>query len=157
MTKFRKIAMLGTLVLVIGATSVVALATSAYKTPAEIVAGLTGKPLESIIAEKNETGKTYGTIAKEAGNFEEFKTENLKLKKEVLSQKVAAGTITQEKADGIISALENNQATCDGTGSAKIGKGQGAGLGKGSGQGKGQGRSGARCGQGMRNGTCQAK
>ena len=159
MTKLRKFATLGTMVLVIGVTSIVALAASAYNTPAEAVAGLTGKSVESIIAEKAETGKTYGTLAKEAGKLEEFKAENLEMKKDILSQKVAAGTMTQEKADEIIAALEENQANCDGTGSARIGKGQGAGFGKmnGNGQGKGQGQGGAGRGQGMRNGTCQAQ
>jgi len=159
MTKLRKFATLGTMALIIGATSLVALAASAYNTPAEAVAGLTGKSVESIIAEKAETGKTYGTIAKEAGKLEEFKAENLEMKKDILSQKVAAGTMTQEKADEIIAALQENQANCDGTGSAKIGKGQGAGFGKMSGQGKGQGQGqgGAGRGQGMRNGSCQAQ
>ena len=159
MTKLRKFATLGTMALIIGATSLVALAASAYNTPAEAVAGLTGKSVESIIAEKAETGKTYGTIAKEAGKLEEFKAENLEMKKDILSQKVAAGTMTQEKADEIIAALQENQANCDGTGSAKIGKGQGAGFGKmnGNGQGKGQGQGGAGRGQGMRNGSCQAQ
>ena len=159
MTKLRKFATLGTMALIIGATSLVALAASAYNTPAEAVAGLTGKSVESIIAEKAETGKTYGTIAKEAGKLEEFKAENLEMKKDILSQKVAAGTMTQEKADEIIAALQENQANCDGTGSAKIGKGQGAGFGKvnGNGQGKGQGQGRAGRGQGMRNGSCQAQ
>lgn len=159
MTKLRKFATLGTMALIIGATSLVALAASAYNTPAEAVAGLTGKSVESIIAEKAETGKTYGTIAKEAGKLEEFKAENLEMKKDILSQKVAAGIMTQEKADEIIAALQENQANCDGTGSAKIGKGQGAGFGKlnGNGQGKGQGQGRAGRGQGMRNGSCQAQ
>ncbi len=155
MTKLRKFATLGTAVLVIGVTSIVALAASAYNTPAESVAALTGKSVESVIAEKAETGKTYGTLAKEAGKLEEFKAQNFEIKKDILSKRVTAGTMTQEKADEIIAALEENQANCDGTGSARIGKGQGAGFGKMSGNGQGKGQGGAGRGQGMRNGSCQ--
>lgn len=155
MTKLRKFVTLGTMVLVIGSTSIVALATSAFNTPAEVVAELSGKSIESIITEKAETGKTCGTIAKESGKLEEFKSENLEKKKEILSKKVSAGTITQEKANEIIAALEKNQVNCDGTGSARIGKAQGAGFGRMNGNGKGQG-SGVR-GNGMLNDACQMK
>lgn len=149
MTKLRRFVALGTMVLAIGATSIVTLAASAYNTPAEAVAGLTGKSVESIIAEKAETGKTYGTIAKEAGKLEEFKAENLEMKKMILSKKVAAGAITQGKANEVIAALEKNQANCDGTGSTRIGKAQGVGFGRMNGNGQGQGT--ARRGYGMRN------
>lgn len=162
MTNLRKFALLGAIILAISVTSIVAFAASAYNTPAEAVAGLTGKTVESIIDEKSETGKTYGTIANEAGKLEEFKAENLEIKKEILAQKVAAGTMTQEQADEIIAALQENQANCDGTGagSAKVGKGLGAGFGKANGQGngcgngQGKGQGGAGHGMGNGNGNC---
>jgi len=81
--------------------------------------------------------------------LEEFKKENLEIKKDILAQKVKAGKITQAQADAIIKKLEDNQATCDGTGSAKIGKSMGAGFGQGQGQGRGQGG-----GRGLGNGSC---
>jgi len=71
----------------------------------------------------------------------------LEQKKIVLDQKVKDGRLTQEQADAIYNAIKNNQATCDGTGRAGIGRKYGAGLGQGCGMGLGQG-----AGLGMRNG-----
>jgi len=155
MKKFKKITLVGAAVLVIGAMSVTAFAASISSTPAEAVAGLTGKTVESVIAEKTESGKTYGTIADEAGKLEEFKTEMLTLRKAALDEKVAAGTLTQERADAILAAMEQNQVNCDGTGSGKIGQGMGARFGSGTGGGQGSGMKGAGCGQGTCTGTGQ--
>lgn len=155
MTKLKKVLAIGTMVLTVSATSLTAFAASKYNTPAEAVAGLTGKTVESVIAERSETGKTYGTIANEAGKLIEFKAEILEIKKDALAEKVAAGTMTQEKADEIIAALEENQINCDGTGAAKIGQKLGVGFGGMNGQGKGQ--SGMGRGQGNCGGSCQAQ
>ncbi len=139
MNKLKKFTVLGMTILLIGAMSVTAFATS-YGTPAEIVAGLTGKSVDSVIEDKAASGKTYGTIAGEAGKLPEFKSEILQLKKAVLEQKVADGTLTREKADEIIAAMEENQANCDGTGLGGCGQGMGAGFGGGQGFGQGRGR-----------------
>ena len=154
MTKFKKISTIGVMLLVIGATSITAFAASKYNSPAEAAAGLTGKTVESVIAERTETGNSYGAIASEAGKLEEFKNEMLEIKKDALAEKVAAGKLTQEEADKIIAAIEENQATCDGTGSARIGQKMGAGFGGGNcnGQGNGQGRSQGGAGRGQ--GSC---
>ena len=156
MTKFKKIAALGAMLLVVGATSITVFATSAYKSPAESVAGLTGKTVENVIAERSETGNSYGSIASEAGKLEDFKKEMLEIKKEALVEKVAAGTMTQAEADKIIAAVEENQATCDGTGSARIGQKMGAGFGGKNCNGQGKGQGGAGRGQGSCSG-CQAQ
>ncbi len=153
MTKIKKIIALGAAVLTVGTTSITAFAASTYKTPAEAAAGITGKTVEEVIAEKTESGITYGTIAKEAGKLEEFKQEIIEIKKYVIEKKVAEGTLTQEKADEILKAIEENQANCDGTGSAKIGQKYGAGFGKdsergmknGGGQGKKMGNNQNNC------------
>ena len=108
--------------LIVLATSVTAFATTAYTTPADVLAEITGSTVESVIAQKAETGKTYGSIATEAGKLDEFKIASLEAKKERLYAQVADGTITQEKADEIIKAIEENQANCDGTQSQAIGK-----------------------------------
>ncbi|MEA5085204.1 MAG: hypothetical protein VB018_13805 [Lachnospiraceae bacterium] len=115
--------------LVIFATSVTAFATTGYATPAGVLAEITGNTVESVIAQKAETGKTYGSIAVEAGKLDEFKTASLEAKKERLYAQVADGTITQEKADEIIKAIEENQANCDGTQSQSMGKNAGAKFG----------------------------
>ena len=79
----------------------------------------------------------------------------LKAKKAILDQRVAAGTLTQERANEIMAALEANQANCDGTGGGRIGQKMGAGFGGGMGsrQGRGQGASGF--GQGICGGVAQ--
>lgn len=137
------------------ATAVVVLTTAGavfaaqLKTPADILSGLTGKSVESLKEERAE-GKTYGAIANENGKLDEFKAQMLEQKKAILDQKVADGVITREKADEIISAIEENMASCDGTGSAQMGKKYGAGFGKGAGCGSGQGCGvGRQAGKGM--------
>lgn len=152
MKKVKNIATVMAVILVIGATSVTAFAASGYTSPAQIINSLTGKSTESVIADKTESGSTYGTIANEAGVLDEFKAQMLEQKKAVLSERVTAGTMTQERADEIIAAMQENQANCDelGTGSGMRSgtcTGTGAGLGIGSGnRGNGQNRSG--CGTG---------
>lgn len=162
MTIIKKILVAGTMTLAIGATSITAFAASVYKTPAEAVAGITGQTVESVVAEKVETGKTLGEIADEAGKLDEFKAERLEMKKDKLAAQVSNGTITQEKADAILKAIEDNQANCDGTEAAKIGKNLGAkfnsnsegqgtgGANRGTGLGKGHGGRG----MGMQDGSC---
>lgn len=143
MKKLIGLLVTGVSVLTVGAMSVKAYSDSAYKTPAEAAAGVTGKTVEEVIAEKKETGNTYGEIAKSADKLDEFKAEILTIKKDILDQKVADGTLTQEKADEIYKALEENSANCDGTGEARIGQKYGVGFGKGNkslGTGEGDGR-----------------
>jgi len=156
MTKFKKIVTLSAMVLMVGVTSLTAFAASQYNTTAEAVAGLTGKTVESVIAERSETGKTYGDIADEAGKLTEFKAESIEIKRDALAERVAAGTMTQEKADEIIAVIEKNQIDCDGTGSARIGQKLGAGFGGTNGQGGGNGQGRGR-GMGNCGGDCTAQ
>lgn len=167
MLKLKKLMIIGGIVMAVATTSLTTFAVAAYTSPAEAVAGITGKTVESVIAEKKDTGVTYGTIAKNAGKLDEFKKEMLQIKTDRLTAKVKAGTMTQAKADEIIKAIKENQAKCDGTGSAKIGQKMGAGFGNGNGSGNGQGKGqgnglgqgngGQGRGQGNCDGTCQAK
>ena len=126
-------------------------------TPADIAAQLTGKTVTEMNQERAD-GKTYGTIAKEAGKLEEFKNQMLEQKKTLLNKRVSEGTMTQEQADTILSRINNNQANCDGSASGRMGgSGAGFGQGQGSGQGKGQGNGqgiGKGQSQGQRQGTC---
>lgn len=149
MKSFKRTAALMAAIGLIATGTTVYAATAA--TPAEIVSSLTGKTVEAVIAERAE-GSTYGTIADDAGKLEEFKTQMLEAKKAWLAERVKAGTLTQERADEILKAIESNQATCDGTGGGRIGMGMGAGFGQGAGQcGMGQGL-GRGFGQGQGNG-----
>ncbi|MEG0752671.1 MAG: hypothetical protein RR461_02470 [Angelakisella sp.] len=134
-------------------------ATEDYSTPAEIVAGLTGRTVESVMSERTETGKTYGKIASDAGMLDEFKAACLKIKSDILADRVANGTITQADADAILAAIEENQAECDGTGTARMGRNGGVGFGS-----QGAGCNGSR-GQGgrgvggmrLQDGSCYAE
>lgn len=150
MTNFKKLALVVTVVGMLGAVGAVYAA--ATKTPADIAAGLAGKSVSDVNKERAE-GKTYGTIAKEAGKLEEFKAQMLEQKKAILDQRVKDGILTKQQADEIYNSIKNNQATCDGTGNAGIGKKYGAGFRQGNGMGRGIGR-GMGCGQGMGYGNC---
>mgnify|MGYP000868963646 CR=1 FL=1 len=163
MKKIKRLIIIGAMVMAAGATSVTAFAASSYSTPAEALAGLTGRTVEDVTAERYETGKTYGTIANDAGKLEEFQAEMLQIKKDLLAKRVEAGLITQAQADEIVAAIEKNQANCEGTGLAGIGKNMGMGFGRmqGNGLGYGQG-SGSDYGQGIRGfgqcgGICQVQ
>lgn len=122
-------------------TGGVVFAVAANKTPADITASVTGKSVEQVAKERT-SGKTYGTIAKEAGKLDEFKAESLKQKKVALDQRVKDGKLTQAEADKIYNSIKTNQETCDGTGNAGIGKRNGLGAGQGMGKGSGQGNGG---------------
>lgn len=128
-----------------------AAARAAADTPASIVAQLTGRTVSDVMQERYETGKTYGTIAKESGKLAEFKKECLELKKKVLKEEVANGNLSQKEADKILAAIKANQAACNGDGYGRqngsyCGYGYGMGCGYGRGQGCGYGR-GQGCGR----------
>lgn len=147
MMKNLKRAIVGGLaVLTLAATSVVAFAASAYQTPAEAAAGVTGKSVEEVTSER-QSGKSYGSIAAEAGKLVEFQQAVLDIRKDALNALVADGTLTQDEADAQIEAMKERQAACNGTGT-----GAGCGMGTG-GNGRGQGRGYGR-GMGLRNGSC---
>ena len=138
MKNFKSYIAAATIVGLLGVTGT-AFAAVTGQTPAEIASRLTGKTVEQVTTER-ATGKTYGTIANEAGKLDEFKTETLEQKKLILEQRVADGNLTKEQVDAIYNRLKTNQAACDGTGSAAIGKSMGGGFGQGQGMGQGAGQ-----------------
>lgn len=131
MKNFKKIIIAVAVIGVLGTATIAYAATT--KTPAEIVSNLTGKTIDELYKE-HAAGKTYGTIANEAGKLDEFKAQMLDQKKAILDERVKNGTLTQEQEDQILSAIKSNQATCDGTGLNR-GAGFGYNMGKGNGQG----------------------
>ena len=114
MKKFNGLTKLGVVVIAVAMLSVTAFAASAYSNPAEAVAGLTGRDVDSVIAERRESGERYGTIAEKAGVLEAFEAEMLQIRKDVIAKRVADGTLTQERADEIIAIIEERAAACDG-------------------------------------------
>ncbi|AGA69046.1 Protein of unknown function (DUF2680) [Desulfitobacterium dichloroeliminans LMG P-21439] len=142
MTKFKKALLIGAIVLGVGATSSTVLAASIYNNPAEALAGITGKTVEGVLVEQYETGKSFGAIADEAGKLDEYQKELLEIKKDVVTQRVEAGDLTQEEADRIITSVEENQGYCNGDG---FGRGRGGMMGNGYGGMMGRGQGGG-CG-----------
>ncbi|MDD3269493.1 MAG: hypothetical protein PHX14_09245 [Syntrophomonadaceae bacterium] len=140
MKNLKKFMVVGAMAVMITAASTTAYAAANYNTPAEAAAGLTGRTTASVVAEKVQTGKTYGAIAREANVLTQFQAEVKEIQKNRLSAKVAANSMTQERANQIINALQENQANCDGTNQAQIGKKLGAGFGAGKGMNNGIGR-----------------
>ncbi|WP_088186780.1 DUF2680 domain-containing protein [Desulfosporosinus sp. FKA] len=110
-----------------------------YQTPADIAASVTGKSITDVNQER-ASGKTYGTIAKEAGKLEEFQAQMLEQKKAILKQRVTDGQLTQQQADQIYERIKSNQALCNGTGNCSgLMGGQGMGRGAGNRMGSGMG------------------
>ena len=150
MKNYKKLIAAVTIVGMLGVVGVAgAAAATGATTPAGIVAGLTGKSVDAVTAER-ATGKTYGTMAQEAGKLDQFKTENLAQKKVMLDQRVTEGNLTKAQADATYKSIEANQATCDGSGSAKIGQKNGMGFGQGMGAGQ---HNGGGMGRGMNTGN----
>ncbi len=148
MFNLKKAAATAALVIGAGAVSLTAFAAPAYKTPAEAAAGVTGSSA-STVAQQRAGGKTYGTIAKDAGKLEEFKTQMLQIKKDILAKRMADGKLTQADADKIYAEIEKAVASCDGTqNGSKIGQKYGVGFAFGDRSGMGQGQ-----GQGLRDGS----
>ena len=142
-------------ILVIG-MSTAAFAAADYQTPAEIIAGLTGKTIDEVRADR-QAGTSYGAQAAEVDKLDEFKTERLALCEQNLDQAVIDGKLTREEADKLLAEMTDRMENCDGTGTGlgqaqgnSTGAGQGIcnGTGDGSGRGAGNG-SGSGNGSGM--------
>ena len=130
-------------------TAGIAFAAASGKTPAEILSSLTGKTVEQLFTERGQ-GKTFGALAQQYGKLDQFKAQVLGEKKAILDTRVKDGKLTQQQADDAYKAMKDNQADCDGTGSARIGQKNGAGFGMG--QGKGGSGHGTGNGRGQGNG-----
>ena len=150
----KKILIAVLILVLILATSITAFAVTG-RTPAEIVAGLTGKTVEEVADLRYEQGKTYGQMAYEVSEeaWEDFRNEMLENKKAILKERVDDGTLTQEEADSIIANMEEMQDYCleNGGGFGMMRNKSGNGFGMGNGfrnNGNGMGFGGGRCGRG---------
>ncbi|MFH5835407.1 hypothetical protein ACHAL6_04920 [Proteiniclasticum sp. C24MP] len=141
MKKIRNIVAAGALTLAMGVTSLTVFAAAKYDSPQEALAGITGKTIEELEDERYDEGKTYGEIAAEAGKLDEFKDELFEQKKEIIEERVAEGNLSREYADEILERIEDNQATCFGTGERGSGMMGGFGFRFGGGRGNGFGRN----------------
>ena len=156
----KKVLIVVLILVLILATSITASA-FAGRTPAEIVASLTGKTTEEVVDLRYESGKTYGQMAYEVNEdaWKEFREEMLQNKKAILKERVDEGILTQEEADEIISNMEEMQDYClengGGFGMMRNKSGNGFRMGNGNGMGNGfknngngMGFGGGRCGSG---------
>lgn len=92
-----------------------ALASSPYTTPADAVAGITGKTVDEVLKERLD-GKTYEQIAEDADKLKEFQDAMLQMKQDALDLQVTNGQLTQEAADTFIETLQSQDFFCDGSG-----------------------------------------
>ncbi|HQB64191.1 MAG TPA: DUF2680 domain-containing protein [Sedimentibacter sp.] len=160
MKKFNKTLIVSLVLLIVLAASITVYAFT-FKTPAEIVGGLTGKSTEEV-AELRSAGKTYGQIAYDDSEetWKQFRDEMLENKKAILKERVEEGILTQEEADKILENIEARQEACLEAGGGygmgngfgmrnKLGKGDGFGMGNGFGNGnRGMGFGCGVCGRG---------
>jgi Spy/CpxP family protein refolding chaperone len=103
-------------VLVLALLTVAAVTTAVFaaQSPQEALAELTGRSAEELRQERASSGRSFGAMAKEADLLEEFKLKMFELKKQRISERVAAGEITREQADDMIRQIETRQAECNG-------------------------------------------
>lgn len=138
------------LVLIFSILALTVLITSAsfaagYTNPGEIVSALTGKTPAEVYTERSE-GKTYGQIANDNGQLDQFRKEMQEYKKAIIDERVNSGVISRERGETLKKAIDERIAACTGTPGANQGC-FGQGFGRGMGFGKGQGGNGL--GQGM--------
>ncbi|NLG10889.1 MAG: hypothetical protein GX562_05115 [Coriobacteriaceae bacterium] len=131
----RLIIALGCALMMLVALPTIAFAAVPSTNAAQIVAELTGRDVDSIIDERVNAGKAYGTIADEAGVLEQFKNRVLELRQEAIAARVAAGTMTQEQANNRLELLQQRRDLCDGTAAGYMAAERGTGLGLGAGAG----------------------
>jgi hypothetical protein len=81
MKNFKKWTAAGAVVLALGLTSVTAFA--AVESPAEIVAGLTGKSVEAVIAERTESAKPMALSLPTPASLRNSSSASLRRKKPV--------------------------------------------------------------------------
>lgn len=93
----------------------VSFAASIYGSPAEILAGLTGKSVDEVY-DARSNGQTFGEQAESAGVLDQFQQDRLDLMKDRLDQLVEDGRLTQEEAEARLAQMETALGTCDGTG-----------------------------------------
>lgn len=135
----------GVLVLSMGVVSFA----STFESPADEYANLMGISVEEARLEKGD--KTFGQMADENGILDEFRVNMLELKKERLADLVEEGVITQERADEILSQMDEDCTLEPGSRNGlmkefgmKFGSGNGTRMGNGN-------RTGTRMEKGMGN------
>lgn len=131
MNKISKIIAGGTLAVAMGITSLTVFAAAKYDSPWEALAGITGKSVEEIEEEHFKEGKMLYEIAEEEGKLDEFRSEVLEQKKEVIEERVKEGSLSRERADEVLENIENGIGPCGGGAGQNYGMGFRRGMGRG--------------------------
>ena len=76
---------------------------------AQILADLTGRSVQDLQQECRDKHVTLSQIAKDANVFDQYKTQKYEQAKTRLSQEVANGQVTQERADEILTKIQNEK------------------------------------------------
>lgn len=132
---------------------------------ADIVAKLTNQPVETIVEER-KAGSSFADIAKKYDvDSAAVAAEAMKVREQMLDARVAAGQLTQERADTMLERMQervtdrvtSTDADCDGAGGGRRaadgsgagagGGGRGGGMQRGLRDGSGGGACGGACGQ----------
>ncbi|MDD2534311.1 MAG: hypothetical protein PHC86_06395 [Eubacteriales bacterium] len=114
--KTRKLLIaLSLVVTIMVAFASVSFAASIYGSPAEIIAGLTGKTVDEVNAAR-EDGETYGEQAVAADVLDQFHAERIIVMEDRLNALVEDGRLTQADADARLATMTAAIADCDGTG-----------------------------------------
>lgn len=121
---------------------------------ADVVAKLTGQDVEAVI-EQRKAGDSFADIAQSKGvAAEKVVDEALTVRKQVLDQRVADGSITQQQADDALAGMQSRLTERVQSTQPGCGNGMGGGRG-GMGRGGAGGCGGGGCGAGGAGG-CQA-
>jgi hypothetical protein len=143
MNRLKILAVTTALVMVLGATTITAFAGTAFSSPAELLASLTGKTVETVTEEKLDANQTYGALAQDAGVYEGFKSGMQEVRENRILEKIENGNLTKDEANEILDAIEERMATCDGTGlqgkNQRLGLGYGIHMGSRNGENSGNG------------------
>jgi hypothetical protein len=152
MKKKKLFLLISIVTILLAGVASISYAATVYNSPAEIIAGLTGKSVGEAVAAR-QAGTSFGAQAEDAGKLAEFQAARLELYKQKLDQAVTDKKITQEDADKLYAAMELRTVNCTGDGNGQgIGNGLGQGIGmggrgigRGAGNGLGSGLGCANC------------
>ncbi len=114
--KIKNIAIASLLALGVGATTFTVYAQAQYDTPREALSAMTGKSVEEIHELRQDEGMVLSELFETDAEYEAFKNEVLEQRKERIEDRVENGNLTRERADEILSQMEDGTFMMKGAG-----------------------------------------
>lgn len=114
--KIKNIAIAGLLALGVGATSFTVYAQANYDNPREALSAMTGKTMEEIHDLRQTEGVTKAELFNSEADYKAFQDEVLEQRKERVQERVENGNLTQERADEILTRMQDGTFKQDGSG-----------------------------------------